>query len=94
MNSITLKKLLPISAQELILSLLLKWGERLTLFPLIKKLNPNSKNLKKQKNNTVRTCNKCQLELPLNVDNYQIVKQFKEGYSFYCNECNKPKPKE
>ena len=64
------------------------------LHQLIKKLNPNSKNLNEQKNNTVRICNKCGEEKPLDSNHYQVVKYFKEKFSFYCNECNKPKPKE
>jgi hypothetical protein len=30
----------------------------------------------------------------LNKEHYQVVKYFKEGYSFYCNSCNAPKPRD
>ena len=42
----------------------------------------------------VRTCSKCSEEKPLNVNNYQIVKAFKSGFSYYCNDCSKPKPRD
>jgi hypothetical protein len=31
---------------------------------------------------------------PLDLNNFQKVKHFKEGYSFYCNICDKPPKKE
>ena len=40
-----------------------------------------------------RTCAKCGQVKTLDVDNFQAVKHFKTGFSYYCNECNKPKPK-
>ena len=40
-----------------------------------------------------RICSKCKEEKQLNLHNFQEVKLFKKGFSFYCNECNKPKPK-
>ena len=94
MNLTHLKKLLPTSAQELISSLLLKWEEKLILLPLIKKLKQNSKNSNELKNNTLRTCSKCGEEKPLSSEYFQIVKHFRSGFSYYCNECNKPKPRE
>ncbi len=94
MNLTHLKKLLPTSAQGLISSLLLKWEEKLILFPLIRKSKQNSKNLNEQKNNTLRKCSKCGEEKPLSSGYFQIVKHFKSGFSYYCNECNKPKPKD
>jgi predicted RNA-binding Zn-ribbon protein involved in translation (DUF1610 family) len=56
----------------------------------IRTLNWNSKNLKKQEKNTKRKCNKCGEEKPLNKEHFQVVEVFKEGYSFYCNSCDKP----
>lgn len=94
MNSMHLKKHLPTSVQEWISSLLLKWEEKLILFPLIKKSNQNSKNSNELKNNMLRTCDKCGEEKPLTSDFYQRVKYFKSGFSYWCNECNKPKPKD
>lgn len=93
MNLMTLKKHSLFLVQESILSLLLKWVEKLTQIPLIKKSKQNSENLKEQKNNTVRTCTKCEQEKLLNKDNFEIVKHFKSGFSYYCLECNKPKPR-
>jgi hypothetical protein len=61
---------------------------------LTKILKWNSKNLSEQKNNTVRTCSKCDIDKPLDLNNFQKVKFFKTGYSFYCNECDKPPKKE
>ena len=63
---------------------------------LINKLKKNLKNLKELENDTKKTrmCDKCGVEKPLNTENYQVVKYFRDGFSYYCNECNKPKPKE
>ena len=41
-----------------------------------------------------RTCSRCKETKPLNLENFQSVKYFKTGFSFYCNQCNKPKKKE
>ena len=41
-----------------------------------------------------RTCSRCGETKPLNLENYQSVKSFKYKFSYYCNECNKPKPRE
>ena len=41
----------------------------------------------------VRKCDKCGVEKPLNTENYQVVKYFRDGFSYYCNSCDKP-PKE
>lgn len=35
-----------------------------------------------------RQCPKCKEIKSLTEENFQIVKSFSEGYSFYCNECN------
>jgi transcription elongation factor Elf1 len=63
---------------------------------LTKILKLNSKNSKKQESpiKKQRTCSKCGEEKPLNTEHYQIVKYFKEGYSFYCNVCNAPKKRD
>jgi hypothetical protein len=42
----------------------------------------------------LRICDKCGEEKPLTSDFYQKVKYFKSGFSYWCNECNKPKPKD
>lgn len=94
MNLINLKKQLLTLAQELILSLPLKWEEKLTLILPIRKLRQNSKNSSEQKNNTERTCSKCGETKPLDKNHYQSVKYFKQKFSHYCNECDKPKPRE
>ena len=41
-----------------------------------------------------RTCDKCGVEKPLNTDNFQPVKYFRDGFSYYCNSCNAPPKKE
>ena len=63
------------------------------LKPLIKRLKENLKNLKKQEENKeeVRRCDKCGAEKPLIEEHYQKVKHFRSGFSYYCNECSKPK---
>ena len=40
-----------------------------------------------------RICDKCGVEKSLK-ENFQVVKYFRDGYSYYCNECSKPKPKD
>jgi hypothetical protein len=44
-----------------------------------------------------RKCSGCEKEKLLNKENFQIVKAFRKGFSFYCLDCNKelekPKPK-
>ena len=42
----------------------------------------------------LRKCAKCKEEKLLNLDNFQKVSLFKSGFSYYCNECNKPKRKD
>ena len=54
----------------------------------------NSKSSKEFVKNTTRTCSKCETELPLDTEHFQRVKYFRNGYSFYCNECDKPKPRD
>ena len=41
----------------------------------------------------MRQCAKCKTEQPLDKDHYQVVKYFRTGFSYYCNDCNNPKPK-
>ena len=44
-----------------------------------------------------RTCSCCKKEQPLNKKHFQVVKAFKQGYSFLCLCCDekakKPKPR-
>lgn len=54
----------------------------------------NSKNSKEFVKSTTRTCSNCDVEYPLDSEHFQRVKYFKSGLSFYCNECNKPKPRD
>jgi hypothetical protein len=63
---------------------------------LTKILNWNSKNSNEQESpiKKTRVCSKCGEEKPLNKEHYQVVKYFKEGYSFYCNLCNAPKKRD
>ncbi len=37
---------------------------------------------------TSRVCAKCGEEKPLDKDHYQVVKSFKSGFSYYCNDCS------
>ena len=94
MTWMTLNVPLLTSAQELTSSLRLNWAGRLILSLLTKKSKQNLKNLNEQKNNTERTCSKCGETKPLTLDYYQPAKSFKYNFSYYCNVCNKPKPKE
>ena len=41
-----------------------------------------------------RVCSKCGEEKPLDAEHFQVVSYFKHNYSYYCNECNKPKPRD
>jgi len=41
-----------------------------------------------------RTCSRCKETKPLNLENFQSVKSFKTGFSYYCNQCDKPLKKE
>ena len=56
----------------------------------------NLRNLKESESLTKKTriCDKCGVEKPLDADNYSVVKYFREGFSYYCNDCSKPKPKD
>ncbi len=63
---------------------------------LIKGLKENLKNSKKQENNIKKTriCDKCGEIKPLDVQHFQVVKYFRDGFSYYCHDCSKPKPKD
>ena len=37
-----------------------------------------------------RKCSKCGEIKPLDLENFQKVKFFKSGFSYYCNVCNAP----
>jgi hypothetical protein len=66
----------------------------LTLLTRILKWNSkNSKGLESP-SKKIRICDKCGVEKDLNIDNFQKVKFFRDGFSYYCNECNKPPKKE
>jgi len=45
-----------------------------------------------------RTCNCCNKTQPLNKKHFQVVKSFKQGFSFWCLDCDekskKPKPRD
>lgn len=41
-----------------------------------------------------RICDKCGEEKPLDLEHYQVVKYFRDGFSYYCNDCSKPKLKD
>ena len=94
MTWMTLNEPLLTSVQELTSSLRLNWVGRLILFLLTKKSRQNLRNLNEQKNNTERTCSKCGETKPLTIEYYQFVKSFKYNFSYYCNECNKPKSRD
>ena len=63
---------------------------------LTKILNLNSKNSNESENNSKKTriCDKCGEIKPLDKDHYQVVKYFRDGFSYYCHDCSKPKPKD
>ena len=63
---------------------------------LTKILRWNSKNLKEFESPSKKTriCDKCGVEKPLDKDHYDVVKYFRDGYSYYCHECSKPKPRD
>ena len=41
-----------------------------------------------------RECSQCGIQKPLDKEYFQVVKSFRKGFSYYCNECNKPKPRD
>jgi hypothetical protein len=65
-----------------------------TLLTRILKWNSKSSKNSESPLKKTRICSKCEEEKPLDLDHYQVVKYFKEKFSFYCNECNKPKSRE
>ena len=66
----------------------------LTLLTKILRLNLKNSKKSESPSKKTRICDKCGEEKPLNSDNFQIVKYFRDGYSYYCNECSKPKSKD
>jgi len=71
----------------------MKWGEELMLKLLTKILNRNSNHSKEFASHSKKTkiCDKCGVEKPLDINHYQVVKYFRDGFSYYCNDCSKPK---
>ena len=63
---------------------------------LTKILRWNSKNSKEFESPSKKTriCDKCGVEKPLDKDHYDVVKYFRDGYSYYCHDCSKPKPRD
>ena len=57
-------------------------------------MNLRNSNESESPTRKTRTCDKCGVEKPLDVENYQVVKYFRDGFSYYCNECAKPKPRD
>ena len=64
----------------------------------LKMLLKNLKNFVKKKDEfggtsvfLQRKCVNCGEEKPLDMDNFQKVKFFKSGFSYYCSICNEPK---
>lgn len=94
MTLMILKKHSLTSAREWTSLLLLKWAIKLMGQQHINKLKKNLKNSNEPKSSTERTCSKCGETKPLDSNHYQVIKYFRSGLSYYCNECNKPKPKE
>jgi hypothetical protein len=72
----------------------LELGGKLDADTAYKNIKMELKELKKVRKKHTRTCSKCEATLPLDAEHFQVVKSFREGFSFYCNECNKPKPRE
>jgi hypothetical protein len=35
-----------------------------------------------------RTCARCQQSKPMTKDYYEVVKTFRSGFSYYCNDCS------
>ncbi len=65
----------------------------LTLLTKILKWNSKNSNESESLSKKTRICDKCGIEKSLK-ENFQVVKYFRDGYSYYCNDCNKPKPKD
>lgn len=76
---------------QTVLVLLLDWKSQVKLL--------RSRHISKSKtfistSNTLeskRKCSKCGEKKPLDANHFQVVKSFKEGYSYYCNICSMPK---
>ena len=65
----------------------------LTLLTKILNRNLKNSNDSESQSKKTRICDKCGVEKSLK-ENFQIVKYFRDGYSYYCNDCSKPKPKD
>jgi hypothetical protein len=61
---------------------------------LTKILKSNLKISNGQERSSKRKCSKCKEEKPLNNEYFQVVRNFKSGFSYYCNVCDKPPKKE
>ncbi len=66
----------------------------LTLLTKILRWNSKNSNVFESPSKKTRICDKCGVEKPLDEDHYQVVKYFRDGFSYYCHECSKPKPKD
>ena len=66
----------------------------LTLLTKILKWNSKNSNEYESPSRKTRICDKCGVEKPLDKDYYQVVKYFRDGFSYYCHDCSKPKPKD
>ena len=60
----------------------------------IKNSSPSAKKKNLSGTPLTRVCCKCGEEKPLNTEHYQRVDYFKRNYSYYCNICNAPKPRD
>ena len=66
----------------------------LTLLTKILKWNSRNSKGSESPSKKTRICDKCGVEKPLDENHYQVVKYFRDGFSYYCHECSKPKPKD
>jgi hypothetical protein len=62
----------------------------LTLLTKILKWNSRNSSESESPSRKTRICDKCGVEKSLE-ENFQVVKYFRDGYSYYCNSCNKLK---
>jgi hypothetical protein len=66
----------------------------LTLLTKILKWNSKNSSESESPSRKTRICDKCGETKPLDENHYQVVKYFRDGFSYYCHECSKPKPKD
>ena len=66
----------------------------LTLLTKILKWNSKNSNESESPSKKRRICDKCGIEKPLDKDHYDVVKYFRDGFSYYCHDCSKPKPRD